>query len=72
MAFSQLLSGVLSGFLAQLELAQQQRYNPEIQYCGNRMGSEQWLAQIAHIGLLVMIEAPMSGVKVCVLCVMWV
>lgn len=63
MAFSQLLSGVLSSFMAQLELAEEYKYNPETQYCENKKGSEQWLAQIAHIGLLVMIEAPMSGVK---------
>ena len=63
-AFSQLLSATMSGFMEQLSLALAGDYNPAAQHMSCLAGSEQWLAQLAHIGVLVAVEAPMKGVKV--------
>ena len=63
-AFSQLLSAAMSGFMEQLGLALSGEYNPAAQHTTCAAGSEQWLTQLAHIGVLVAMEAPMKGVKV--------
>lgn len=63
-AFSQLLSAAMSGFMEQVSLALAGEYNPAAQHATCAAGSEQWLVQLAHIGVLVAVEAPVKGVKV--------
>ena len=50
--------------MEQLALALVGEYNPAAQHMTCAAGSEQWLTQLAHIGVLVAVEAPMKGVKV--------
>ena len=64
-AFSQMLTAIVTGFMEQLNLALNQLYNPSIPYHDSCEASEEWLTQIANIGLLVAFEAPMGGSKVC-------